>query len=106
MIRLFRFLKPFRALIALVLALAFLQSLANLYLPTLMADIVDKGIVTGDTNYIMRVGGVMLLITLGGTLCAVVGAFFAARVAVGFGRIVRGNSSRMSKTFRCMSSIR
>ncbi len=89
MIRLFRFLKPFRALIALVLALAFLQSLANLYLPTLMADIVDKGIVTGDTNYIMRVGGVMLLITLGGTLCAVVGAFFAARVAVGFGRIVR-----------------
>jgi ATP-binding cassette subfamily B protein len=89
MIRIFRFLKPFRALIALVLALAFLQSLANLYLPTLMADIVDKGIVTGDTNYIMRVGGVMLLITLGGTLCAVVGAFFAARVAVGFGRIVR-----------------
>ena len=89
MIRIFRFLKPFRALIALVLALAFLQSLANLYLPTLMADIVDNGIVTGDTNYILRVGGVMLLVTLGGTLCAVVGAFFAARVAVGFGRIVR-----------------
>src|SRR5690348_1273366 len=63
MIRLFRFLKPYRGLIAVVLVLAFLQSLANLYLPTLMADIVDTGIVTGDTNYILRVGGLMLLIT-------------------------------------------
>jgi ATP-binding cassette subfamily B protein len=89
MIRLFRFLKPYRGLIALVLVLAFLQSLANLYLPTLMADIVDKGIVTGDNDYILRTGGIMLLITLGGTLCAIVGAFFAARIAVGFGRIVR-----------------
>jgi ATP-binding cassette, subfamily B, multidrug efflux pump len=89
MIRILRFLKPFRALIALVLFLAFLQSLANLYLPTLMADIVDKGIVTGDNEYILRTGGVMLLITLGGTISAIIGAFFAARVAVGFGRIVR-----------------
>ncbi len=91
MIRLFRFLKPYRALIALVLVLAFLQSLANLYLPTLMADIVDNGIVNGDNDYIMRVGGVMLLITFGGTLCAILGAYFAARVAVGFGRSVRRN---------------
>ena len=89
MIRLFRFLKPFRAQIALVLFLAFLQSVANLYLPTLMADIVDKGIVTGDNDYILRIGGIMLLITLGGTICTILGAFFAARVAVGFGRIVR-----------------
>jgi ATP-binding cassette subfamily B protein len=89
MIRLFRFLKPYRGLIAVVLVLAFLQSLANLYLPTLMADIVDTGIVTGDTNYILRVGGLMLLITLGGVVCAIVGAYFAARVAVGFGRIIR-----------------
>jgi len=43
--------------------MAFLQSLANLYLPTLMADIVDKGIVTGDNDYILRTGGLMLLIT-------------------------------------------
>lgn len=89
MIRLFRFLKPFRAQITLVLLLAFLQSVANLYLPTLMADIVDKGIVRGDNDYILRIGGIMLLITLGGTLCTILGAFFAARVAVGFGRIVR-----------------
>jgi ATP-binding cassette, subfamily B, multidrug efflux pump len=91
MIRLLlRYLKPFRGAVALVLALVFLQSLANLYLPTLMADIVDKGIVTGDTDYIVRVGGLMLLITLGGTICAVIASFFAARSAVGFGRLVRG----------------
>ncbi|HEX6123367.1 MAG TPA: ABC transporter ATP-binding protein [Ktedonobacterales bacterium] len=89
MIRLFRYLKPYRLIIAVVLVLAFLQSLANLYLPTLMADIVDTGIVQGDTNYIMRVGGLMLLITLGGVVCAIFGAYFAARVAVGFGRDVR-----------------
>jgi len=90
MIRLLRYLKPFRGAVALVLVLVFLQSLANLYLPTLMADIVDKGIVTGDTDYIVRVGGLMLLITLGGTICAVIASFFAARSAVGFGRLVRG----------------
>ncbi|MFI5274540.1 MAG: ABC transporter ATP-binding protein [Ktedonobacterales bacterium] len=89
MIRLLRFLKPYRLQIGIVLVLVFLQSLANLYLPTLMADIVDTGIVKGDTNYIVRIGGVMLLITLGGTLCAVASAFFASRAAVGFGRIVR-----------------
>jgi ATP-binding cassette subfamily B protein len=72
-----------------VTVLVFLQSLANLYLPTLMADIVNKGIVTGDTDYIWRVGGYMLLVTVGGTICAIIGIYFSARVATGFGRIVR-----------------
>lgn len=90
MIRLFRFLRPYRASIALVLLLVFFQSLANLYLPTLMADIVDTGIVKGDTEYILRIGGVMLLISVGGMVCAIIASFFAARVAVGFGRLIRG----------------
>ena len=89
MIRLFRYLKPYRLMIAVVLVLAFLQSLANLYLPTLMADIVDTGIVNGDTNYILRVGGLMILIAVGGAICAIIGAFFAARVSVGFGCYIR-----------------
>src|SRR5579859_860584 len=89
MLRLFRYLKPFRAPIAVVLVLVFLQSLANLYLPTLMADIVDSGIVKGDTGYILRVGGVMLAIALGGAVCAVISSFFASKTAVGFGRLVR-----------------
>ncbi|GAC1400365.1 MAG: ABC transporter ATP-binding protein [Ktedonobacteraceae bacterium] len=90
MIRLFRFLRPYRIPLAIVIVLAFAQSFANLYLPTLMADIVDTGIVKGDTNYILRVGGVMLLIAIGGTLCAIAGSFYGAKVAIGFGRLIRG----------------
>ncbi len=90
MIQLLRFLKPYRVPIVFVFVFVFLQSLANLYLPTLMADIVDKGIVTGDTAYILRFGGFMLLVSIGGAICAVVASFFSARIAIGFGRIIRG----------------
>ena len=89
MIKLLRFMKPYRWTVALVLVLAFAQAMANLYLPTLIADIVDTGIVKGDTGYIWRIGGVMLLITLAGVICAIFGSFFAARVAVGYGKIIR-----------------
>ncbi|HEY4382914.1 MAG TPA: ABC transporter ATP-binding protein [Ktedonobacteraceae bacterium] len=90
MIKLLRLLKPYRLTLILVLILAFAQSLANLYLPTLMADIVDNGIVKGDIGYIWRVGGLMLVITIVGTICAIAGSFFSARVAVGFGKLIRG----------------
>jgi ATP-binding cassette subfamily B multidrug efflux pump len=90
MIKLLRFLKPYRFQVALVLVLVLLQSLANLYLPTLMADIVDTGIVRGDTEYIISIGGIMLLITIIGIVFAVIASFFAARIATGFGQIVRG----------------
>jgi ATP-binding cassette subfamily B multidrug efflux pump len=90
MLKLFRFLRPYRVVVAAVVVLVFLQALANLYLPTLMADIVDGGIVRGDTGYILRVGAVMLLIAVGGTVCAIVASYYSAQVAMGFGRIVRG----------------
>ena len=90
MIKLFRLLKPFRIPIVFVFVLVFLQSLANLYLPTLTADIVNNGIVKGDINYILRVGGIMLLVTIVGTICAVAASFYSARVAIGFGRMIRG----------------
>jgi ATP-binding cassette, subfamily B, multidrug efflux pump len=90
MIRLFRFLRPYTPAVVLVLVLVATQSLANLYLPNLMADIVNNGIYHNDQGYILHTGGLMLLVSLGGTLCAVASAFFAARVAVGFGRDVRG----------------
>jgi ATP-binding cassette subfamily B protein len=79
MLTLFRFLQPFRAPVAGVLALALAQSLANLYLPRLMADIVDHGIVVGDTRRIFDIGGLML----------VVASYFASRVAIGVRRAVR-----------------
>lgn len=89
MLKLFALLKPLRGSVALVTVLALAQSLANLYLPRLMADIVDFGIVRGDTRKIYEIGGLMLVMALAGTACAVAGSFFAAKVATGFGRIIR-----------------
>ncbi|WP_291634737.1 ABC transporter ATP-binding protein [Clostridium sp.] len=105
MIKLFRFLKQYTIQILAIVVLIFTQVLANLYLPTLMADIVDKGIVHKDVaqtisflgfsgdykgiNYIIRLGGIMLIVSAGGALCSVVAAFFSSRTAVGFGRIIR-----------------
>ena len=89
MIKLLRFMKPYRMIIVLVLVLAFAQSMANLYLPTLMADIVNYGIVKDDIGYIWRTGGLMLVVTVGGTIAAIIGSFYAARTATGFGKILR-----------------
>src|SRR5258708_1016591 len=89
MIKLMRFLKPYRFTLVLVVILAFGQAMANLYLPNLMANIVDKGIVGKDTGYIWRTGGIMALVALGGVICAVIGIFLSSRIAINFGRIVR-----------------
>ncbi len=89
MIKLLRFMKPYRAILVLVLVLAIVQALSNLYLPNLMADIVDNGIVKGNIGYIWRVGGLMLLVAIVGTIAAVVGVFFSSQVATGFGKIIR-----------------
>jgi ATP-binding cassette, subfamily B, multidrug efflux pump len=89
MLRLLRFMKPFRGLIALVLLFSFLSSLASLYLPRVLADIVDVGIVRGDTGYILHAGAMMLAVALVGAGCAVAGSFFSAKVATGFGRVIR-----------------
>lgn len=105
MFKLFRFLKQYSLQIVLIVLLIFTQVLANLYLPTLMADIVDKGIVQKDVvqtisflgfsgsyqgvDYIMRTGGIMLLISAGGAICSVIATFLSSRTAVGFGRIIR-----------------
>lgn len=91
MIKLLRFLKPYRAQLVLIVALAFVQALSNLYLPNLMANIVDNGIIKGDTGYIWKIGGIMLLVTIGGTIAAIIGIFFSSKVATGFGKIIRAN---------------
>lgn len=67
----------------------FFQSLADLYLPRLMSHIVDDGVVNGDTDYIWRMGGIMLLVAAGGMLCSLIVSYFSARVSAGFGRSTR-----------------
>jgi len=89
MIKLLRFLKPYRAILVLIVVLAFIQAITNLYLPNLMADIIDNGVVKGNTSYIWQTGGLMLLVALGGIVAAVVGVFFSSQVATGFGKIIR-----------------
>lgn len=89
MIKLLRFLRPYRIALVAVFLLAFAQVMANLYLPTLMGDIVDNGIIKQDTGYIWRTGGIMLLVAVGGTIAAVIGIFISSQVATGFGKIIR-----------------
>ncbi|HBF76886.1 MAG TPA: multidrug ABC transporter ATP-binding protein, partial [Clostridiaceae bacterium] len=87
--KLFKYLKPYAMSIAVVLVLIFFQSLSDLYLPTLMSDIVNKGIFSGDTNYIIRVGGKMLLVAAVGTACAVLASYLSSKISSGFGKILR-----------------
>ncbi|WOH18030.1 ABC transporter ATP-binding protein [Paenarthrobacter sp. GOM3] len=84
-----RFLRPHQRLLIAVVVFQLAQSIASLYLPTLNADIIDHGVATGDTDYIMRMGGLMLLITLLQIACAVVAVYFGAKAAMGMGRDVR-----------------
>ena len=80
MFRLVRFMKPYRGMIALVLILVFAQVLTELYLPALMADIVDIGVLHGDTGFILRMGGLMLLIAAFGMACTIAASYFSARL--------------------------
>jgi len=89
LLKLFKNLKPYSTPIAIVLILVLMQSLAELYLPTLMSDIVDKGIVHNDNPYIWRIGGYMLVIAFVSMACAAGSNFLGARVGVGFGRDLR-----------------
>ncbi|MFI9813302.1 ABC transporter ATP-binding protein [Saccharothrix variisporea] len=83
------YLRPYRRELTAVLALQLVGTVASLYLPSLNADIIDFGIATGDTGYIMSTGGWMLLVTTVQIVCSVGAVYYSARTAMGFGRDVR-----------------
>ncbi len=85
-----KYLRPYGALLAAVIVFQLAQSIASLFLPALNAAIIDRGIATGDTGYILQVGGQMLAITLVQIACAITAVYFGARVAMAFGRDLRG----------------
>ena len=89
MTKILRFLKPYSLLVILGMAVLFGQALADLNLPNLMSDIVNKGMLQGDLPMIYKTGGKMLLMALAGTACSIVASFFSARLAMGFGRDLR-----------------
>ncbi|WP_406860771.1 ABC transporter ATP-binding protein [Streptomyces sp. HUAS MG47] len=90
LIRLLRtFLGPYRKPIALLVLLQFLQTCATLYLPTLNADIIDRGVVQGDTGYILRFGALMVAVSVVQVVCNIGAVYYGARTASALGRDVR-----------------
>ncbi len=89
MTRMLRQLRPYYGAAVFILLLTFLQTMSELFLPTLMADIVDTGIAHGNIPYIWRIGSYMLLFAALGMVCSITASYFSARVALGFGRDLR-----------------
>jgi ATP-binding cassette subfamily B protein len=91
MINLFRFFRPYNLELILVITFLFAQAIAELYLPTLMAEVVDNGMMKGDTGYIWKFGGYMLAVAMVSSLCSIVGSYLSALTGMGFGRDIRNS---------------
>jgi ATP-binding cassette subfamily B multidrug efflux pump len=83
------YLAAYRGALGLVLAFQLVQTIAGLYLPSLNADIIDKGIAAGNTGYILSTGGTMLAVSLVQISCSIGAVYFGARTAMSFGADVR-----------------
>ena len=84
-----QYLLPYRKPLAIVVLLQFIGTLGALYLPSLNADIIDNGVVTGDTGYIVRIGALMLGVAFVQIACSIGAVWFGARTSMSFGRDVR-----------------
>jgi ABC-type multidrug transport system fused ATPase/permease subunit len=84
-------LRPYRAQVAVVVTLLVIQTVGNLYLPNLNADIINNGVVTGNVRYIFHTGALMLGITLVLGVVAIVAVYWASRVSMGAGADVRAD---------------
>jgi ATP-binding cassette subfamily B protein len=84
-----RNLAPFKLPLTLIIVLQLLSTVATLYLPTLNADVIDDGVVKGNTDVILNLGGWMLGITAGQIVCAVAATYLSAQLAMKVGRQVR-----------------
>lgn len=89
MIKILKNLTAYKWIIVAIFGLVFLQSMADLFLPTLMADIIDKGVVLGNIPYIWKVGGLMLIVSGLSALAAVVASHFSSKAAMGLGKDIR-----------------
>lgn len=89
MLKLFKNLKPFTAMIVFIILFIFGQAMAELTLPTLMSDVVNNGMMRGDTAYILTYGGYMLAVALASSLFSIIGAYLSAKVALGLGKNLR-----------------
>ena len=102
----FRHAKTYWRFIAAVLVLQLLSTIAALWLPSLNAQIIDRGIATGDTGFIWRTGGVMLLVSLGQVVTAVAAVYFGARASMGVGRDLRREVYRKVDSLSTLEATR
>lgn len=96
------YLRPYRRQIVVVVALLLIQATLNLYLPTLNADIINDGVAKGDTHEIMRIGALMLGVTLLLGAAAIVAVYWGSRVSMALGRDVRAALFRKVEVFSQM----
>src|ERR1700730_13330576 len=90
LIRLLRtYLQPYSSALLAVVALQLVSTMATLYLPSLNADIIDKGVAKGDTGFIISTGGWMLAVTFAQIACSIAAVYFGAQAAMSFGRDLR-----------------
>ncbi|KDF01123.1 ABC transporter ATP-binding protein [Mycolicibacterium aromaticivorans JS19b1 = JCM 16368] len=94
-----QYVRPYRWLVAAVMALQTVSTLASLYLPTVNAAIIDDGVAKGDTGLITELGLVMLAVTGLQVVCAVVAVYFGSRTGMGFGRDLRSAMFHHVTTF-------
>ncbi|MGV8084471.1 MAG: ABC transporter ATP-binding protein [Coriobacteriia bacterium] len=94
-----KYLKPYWPALLLVSVLQLMQAIANLYLPRLNADIINNGVAKGDTDYIMRIGGIMLVIALVQALATIIAVYFGSKTSMSFGRDVRSAIFRKVESF-------
>ena len=93
------YLRPHVRVLMLIALLLLVQAIGGLILPSLMADIINNGVVAGDTAYILRIGGLMLVLSVLVGLAAVATVYFSARTAMRFGLEVRGDLFRRVELF-------
>ncbi len=92
-------LRPYWKAVLLVVSLVLVQAIANLYLPDLNAKIINNGVATGDTAYILRTGGLMLAVALLSGVAAIIAVYFSSKTAMAMGRDVRGALFRKVESF-------
>ncbi|MFD7321180.1 ABC transporter ATP-binding protein [Streptomyces sp. NPDC059875] len=92
-------LRPYRRTLALVVLLQLVQSLASLTLPTLNADVIDNGVLRGDTAHVLSGGGLMAAVTLLQAAAAGAAVYFGAKIAMGVARDLRATAFRRAQDF-------
>lgn len=98
MLKFARFLKQFKREVLIGPVFKLTEAVFELIVPLVMAQIIDVGIANGDRGYVLRMGGVMVLLGLVGLGCALICQYCAARASQGFGTVLRSEMFRHINT--------